>query len=181
MRDVGLDRILTDVLYRTDTDRPEQRLTPDQNARVRIRIGRCEPHTVASLEQSEQHKLVRVRLARRDGRHFDRRPLEAAEPVERVAEPGAVVDPVPHRFAELAVTRNVDAGLPLATDHIDNRALQQFLKARLIHSLPGRALAIGLDQVVRPRQASDVAGEDVIAAVAHAACSRLRRVILPGV
>src|SRR5262249_46488052 len=123
-RDVGLDRILTDVFDWTDTDRPEQRLTSDRNGGLGIRIGGREPYAVAPLEQPEQHEFVGMRLAGWDGRHLNRRSFKTGEPVERVAEPGAVIDPVPHRFAELAVTRNVDAGLPLATDHIDNCALQ---------------------------------------------------------
>src|SRR5262249_33811732 len=100
--------------------------------------------------------------------------------VERIAEPGAVVDPMPHRLAELAVARNVDAGLALTADHVDYRCLQQLLKARLIQALAGLPLAIGFDQVVRPRQASNVAGEDMIAAVAYTACSQLQPMMLSG-
>ena len=77
-----------------------------------------------------------------------------------------------HRLAELAVARNVDAGVALTTHHVGHRRLQQLLEASFVRPLARVTFAIGFNQVIRARQAPDVAGEDVIVAVAHAACSR---------
>src|ERR1700736_468470 len=67
--------------------------------------------------------------------------IEPAQTAERIAAPRPVVDAMPHRLAELAVTGDVDAEVPLVPyDIADRRAqllLEQVLVAR-VASFTGR-------------------------------------------
>ena len=79
-----------------------------------------------------------------------------------------------HRLAELAVARNVDAGVTLTAYNIGHRGLQQLLEAGFVRPLARVTFAIGFNQVIWARQAPDVAGENMITTITHAACSRLQ-------
>src|SRR5262249_13446276 len=84
----------------------------------------------------------------------------------RIAPPGAVVDLVAHRLAVLAVARHGDTGFDLAAHDVGHSRSELLLERRLV-GLARFARPIGLDEIVRPRQAAGVAGEGAIAALAH--------------
>jgi hypothetical protein len=78
---------------------------------------------------------------------------------------------VPHRLAELAVAWHGDAGLLLETHDLGDTRSELVLEAALVRRHAGFARAIGLDQIVRAREASGVARQDLIAALPHDASS----------
>ena len=72
-----------------------------------------------------------------------------------------------HRFAELAVAWDVDAEIPLAVHDLSHRVSQSLLKGLLVSRLPRFAGAVRRDQTIWTRQASDMAGENMIGAGLH--------------
>src|SRR4051794_26613333 len=92
--------------------------------------------------------------------------VEAAEALPRITPPRAVIDPLGHRLAELAVAGNVDPGGTLAFDDPGNRSAQCRGKCVMTDGLAGEARPC-LDQFIRARQAADVAGQDPFAAASH--------------
>src|SRR6185437_13806472 len=74
-------------------------------------------------------------------------------------------------MAEFAVVDQVDAGVALAGDHVGDRRPQAAQVLFLVAEVPGGALLVERDQVLRPRQAARVAGQDP---VRHISSSRLR-------
>src|SRR5208282_6590582 len=93
--------------------------------------------------------------------------LEPAQTVERVAAPRAVIDALPHRLAELAVARDVDAEIPLMAHDIANCRAKPLLKFGLGACPISFAEPVGLDQIVGARQAAGMAGQDAVGAGSH--------------
>jgi hypothetical protein len=58
--------------------------------------------------------------------------LDTAQTVERVAAPRTVIDALPHRLAEFAVTGDVDAEVFLMTHDVAHRRTQPQLKFPLV-------------------------------------------------
>src|ERR1700730_11821981 len=87
--------------------------------------------------------------------------------METVAEPGAVVDAISHGFAEFAIAGHIDAELPLTVHDLRHRVSQSLLKGLLVSRLPRFAGAVRRDQIIWTRQASDMAGENMIGAGLH--------------
>ena len=88
--------------------------------------------------------------------------LEPAEALEHVRPPGPVVVAVAHRVAELAVVDEVDPELALLGDDVRDRLGELGLVARLVVELAQAALQVERDELLRPRQAARVAGQDPI-------------------
>ena len=97
--------------------------------------------------------------------------LEACEARIDVGPPRAEIHRAPHRLAILAVVDDIDAGLGLLTDDVVNGRAQPRLQ--LLVGCVGR---IERHQIVRPRQAADVSGENSLVASLHARLP-LRRLI----
>jgi hypothetical protein len=133
---------------------------------VRVGVGGGEELPVAAVGEARQPDLARFRAARRHlvdlgAQH------EAAQALERVAPPGAVVDALAHGLAVLAVAGDVDArGLLPSHDLLDRRA-QALLVSRLILRLTRLACPVELDQIVRARQAAGMTRDDALSAVFH--------------
>src|SRR5207302_321405 len=70
-------------------------------------------------------------------------------------------------LAEFAVAWNVDAELPLTAHDLRHRASQFLLKGVLVSRHPRFADTVRRDQIIGARQASDVAGENMIGAGLH--------------
>src|SRR5271156_5542927 len=87
--------------------------------------------------------------------------------MKTVAEPRAVVDAVPHGFAEFAVAGDVDTELPLTPHDLRHRAAEFLLKCVLVSRLPRFTGSVRHDQIIGSRQAPDMAGEDMIGAGFH--------------
>src|SRR4029453_10983579 len=85
---------------------------------------------------------------------------------ERIAPPGTVVDLVAHRLAVLAVARHRDAGLDLAAHDVGHALAQLGLERGLV-GLARFVLGVGRDEIVGPRQAAGVAGQDGIASLLY--------------
>jgi hypothetical protein len=98
---------------------------------------------------------------------------QPAEAQPGIAPPRAVIDPLRHRLAELAVAGDVDAGLLLAAHDIADSGAEGRRECRLVDRLVLVKGAVGFDQLVGTRQAAGMAGEDVIAA--HSAAASLFR------
>src|SRR6266403_4596112 len=99
--------------------------------------------------------------------------LETAQALKRVIPPGAVVDPITDRLAKLAVARDVDPERLLMADDILHRPAQCLLKRAIVDRLASFARPVGLDQVVGTRQATGVAGQDVVGAGSHGSAPQL--------
>src|SRR5207249_11143383 len=84
-----------------------------------------------------------------------------AAPAPRIWPPRAVIHPLRHRLAELAIAGNVDAAVPLAAHHLGHRRPQLTAQRRLIICPPR------LDQCIRARQTAGMAGQDVVGAAPH--------------
>src|SRR6478736_2240346 len=93
--------------------------------------------------------------------------LEAGEPVVDVRPPGAEIDRTAHRFTELAVIDDVDAGAGLRPHHVGDRRSQARQELAF-----GRVVPIELHQIIGPRQTADVGGENAIEAPPHLVSSR---------
>ena len=120
MRDVGLDRGLSLIFHRAGADRLRRPLWAGRNGIVRVRVGPQEFCAIAPVRQIDWHKIVRARLARRRAQARAGGDFDAIEAMENVAEPGAIVDLLAHRLAELAVVRNRNAGVPLTPHNVRN-------------------------------------------------------------
>ena len=113
--------------------------------------------------------LAGLRLHRRHVVEAGTVRVEAAEATERVAPPGAVVDLVSHRLAELAVAGDGHARGDLLGDDVAHCSRELGLERGLVEA---RVLAllpdpVQLDELVGAGKASRVAGEDGVGAVAH--------------
>ena len=167
MADVGLDRVVALIDDRSGADRPLGHWRPGINAAVRILIDRQKLGAVAPVGKACQHDFARLGTLRRRVVKARASKVEPAKSIEAIAPPGPVIDLVAHRFAEFAVARNVDPDVFLLTDNVDDGFLQRLLKGTIVARLVRFASGIGGDQIVRPRQAARLAGENVVAAHAH--------------
>ena len=93
--------------------------------------------------------------------------VQPVQAVIAVAHPRTVIDALPHRFAVFAVTGHIDADASLTPHNVGDGRPQLFLKPALVHRLARLARAVRLDQIVRARQAADMAGQNVIGAGPH--------------
>ncbi len=164
--DVGSDGGVAGVAERRHADRPVGGARPGGDAGIAIAIGLGKAQPVAPVAEARQHHVAGARSPHRKIIEAEPGHLEPAQPREGIAPPGAVVDLGAHRLAVLAVARHGDAGGHLAAHDVAHGRRERFLERRLV-DLASLALMVGLDKVVRPRQAAGVAGEDAIAAASH--------------
>ena len=132
--------------------------------RIGVRAGETLP--VAPVGEARQPDLAAVGATRRQLVELGAED-EAAEPLERVAPPRAVVDALAHGLAILAVAGDVDAGLLLPPHHLLDRRAQAPLVKGLVGRLTRPAGAVQLDQVVGPWQAPRVTGQHAPLAPTH--------------
>jgi hypothetical protein len=93
--------------------------------------------------------------------------VEARQPIVDVRPPRAEIDRTAHRFAELAVIDDVDAGGGLRAHHVGDRRSQAREELAF-----GSIVPVELHQIIGPRQAADVGGENAIEAPLHVFSSR---------
>src|SRR6202023_3942759 len=70
-------------------------------------------------------------------------------------------------FAEFAIAGHIDTELLLTPHDLRHRASQFLLKGVLVSRLPRFTGAVRRDQIIWTRQASDMAGENMIGAGLH--------------
>ena len=70
-------------------------------------------------------------------------------------------------LAHLAVGDDVDAGLPLARHHVDDRLLDASLQLRLVDRLFIEEIPHHAREIGRPRQAAGMRGQDAVVAPLH--------------
>src|SRR6266700_3301467 len=157
---------MTGVAEGRHADRPVGGARSRRDAGVAIAVGLREAQAVAAVAEARQDDVAGARSPDRKIIEPEAGHLEAAQPLEGVAPPGAVVDLRAHRLAVLAVPWHGDAGGHLAAHDVAHRRAERFLERRLV-DLAGLALMVGFDESVGPRQAAGVAGEDAIAAGLH--------------
>jgi len=87
----------------------------------------------------------------------------AAEAREAVLDVGGIA-----RLAHLAVAHHVDARRPLPFHDLPHGTVSARLQACLVYRLAFRLAEHHLDEVVRPRQAPGVRGQNAIGAALHA-------------
>src|SRR5215471_9363526 len=105
-------------------------------------------------------------------RHFVKRllaRLDAAEALPGIAPPRAIIDALRHRLAELAVARHIDAELALLAHRIHDCCAERRFEGGRFAQFTGIAGAVRFDQRIGPRQASDMARQDMILAPSHSA------------
>src|SRR5213079_1453843 len=113
---------------------------------------------VAPVVLASQHDLVRARALRGAAVRPGRAELDAAPALKGIIPPRAVMHATGHRFAELAIVRDVEAEVALITHDIHNCRFERLLKRGFVGCLAGLAGTVRLDQRVGPRQAADMAG-----------------------
>jgi hypothetical protein len=133
-----------------------------------MKIGPVDTPASGSVGHAGEHDLARRVAAHREIEFLVLgREREPAQALEGIAPPRTVIHPVPHRFAVFAVAGDVDPEFVLPPHDIDGRGAELRLQTRLVHRLTGATCLIGLDQLVRPRQAASMAGQDALVAAFH--------------
>src|ERR1700730_19145428 len=102
------------VAERRHADRPIGGARSRRNAGVAIAVGFGEAQAVAAVAEARQDDIAGTRSPDREIVKAEPGHLEAAQPREGIAPPGAVVDLRAHRLAVLAIARHSDAGGKLA-------------------------------------------------------------------
>src|SRR5947207_13671754 len=154
------------VAERPDADR-RRWSRAGRDPRIRIVIRGSKPGPVTAVAKTRQHDVPGHRALRR---HLIERLLagfEAGQALPGIASPRAIIDALCHRFAELAIPRHIDAEFALIPHDIHNRSAERCLERARICRLAGIAGTVCLDQRIRPRQAADMAGQNVILARPH--------------
>src|SRR5579862_4053869 len=166
--DVGLDHVAAGIAERAGADRGwRARTGAGRDARFRIVVGGGKGCAVAPVAKARQHDMAGRRAVRL---HVVERVLArfyAAEALPRIAPPRPVIDALRHRLAEFAVARHIDAEPLLLAHDIGDGLAERLLELGRVGGA-GFARLVGCDQRVRPRQAADMAGQDVVGAGAHA-------------
>src|SRR5207248_10467581 len=166
VRDVGADHVMPCVAERPDADR-RRWSRAGRDPRIRVVIRGSKPGPVTAVAKARQHDMPRFRALRR---HLIERLLagfDAGQALPGITPPGAIIDALRHRFAKLAISRHLDAEFALIPHDIHNRRAERCLELARICRLAGIAGAVCLDQRIRPRQAADMAGQNVILARPH--------------
>src|SRR5262249_30333672 len=133
---------------------------------VRVGVGLGEELTIAAIGEAREPHLPALGALGRRLVDLDAQ-LQAAQALERVAPPRAVVHALAHGLAVLAVAGDVAAGGLLPAHDVLHGQTQSILIAGLVLRLARLPAAVQLDQLVRPRQAAGVAGEDPLLAALH--------------
>jgi hypothetical protein len=144
---------------------PPPRSGRDAARRVAVRL--CEQLAVTAVAEAAEHDVARAGPVDRLVVQPDVLQLQAAEPLERVCPPGAVIDRLAHRLAELAVADDVEADRTLLGDQLSDGLAQPRLERRLVGTLAGLTGTVQLDQVRRPREAARLGRQHAVTAVAH--------------
>src|SRR5262249_53254907 len=148
----ALELLLTRIGDRPDADRVHGSGHALARIELGVELGEARPVGAA---------LKRI-LAR-----LERPALEAREPLQHILRPA-------DRLAELAVADDVDPGIGLRLDYVDDRLGEALVIGLLVEAvtlLPG---AQELLQLRRPDQAADMGGEDALGTAFHAEGQRLR-------
>ncbi len=159
---VGLDEVVARVGDRIGGGGEGRRVRARADA-VLVRLGEADP--VAAVGERGQldvagrraHRLLREDVALGDG--------EPRGALERVRPPGAVVDRVRHRLAELAVARLCDAEVALARHNVAHGLRDE--RVELGRRLQGQAVVgegacgVRLDEGLRAGQAPRGGGFDL--------------------
>ncbi len=166
--DIGADGVAARVDERTPAHGQPHAGTAaiGRDAGIRIGVRGGEQRPVAPIGEAREPDAARLGALRRDAVELHAE-LEPAEALERIAPPRAVVHALAHGLAELAVARHVDARRPLAPDDLDDGGRQPRLVGGLVTRLAGLPCAIQLDEIVWPRKAAGLSGEDASAALLH--------------
>src|SRR5690606_26336039 len=125
------------------------------DAGIRVAVGVAEPAPVPGLGHGTPLQAPPRRP--RWGRTPLHKAPETPQALERVAPPGAVVDPRSHRVAVLTVVGQIDAGLELPAYDLDGRVAQFPLVVAVVLRRLVHARAVHLDEMVRARKAPSVA------------------------
>ncbi len=165
--DVGGHRLLAGVGQRSAADREQAGRRADRGARRRVAVGLGEAHPVPPVAERRQRDLPRLGRAAAAVGQRGLHQFEAAQPMEGVRPPGAVVHLLAHGLAVFAVVRHVDAGVPLPPHQAGHCRPQPARERRLVHRSAGQPGPVELDQVVGPRQAPRVRGQDPVIASSH--------------
>jgi hypothetical protein len=128
------------------------------DARGRIAVGLSEHVPVAPVREAPQRELAGLGLGLTRLTELRLHQLEAAEPREHVRPPRAVVVARAHRVAVLAVIDQVDPYLALAPDNVGDGLGQLLLIALLVHLAALTSQAVQFHEILRPGQASGMAG-----------------------
>src|SRR5207245_9691642 len=160
--DVRFDRLVPRVGQLADAHGTQRGPRPGRDARVGVGVGGSEPQAIATVGEAREHDFAGPRPLGGHVVETAGAELEPSEPLERVAPPRAIVHAVPHRLAELAVARYVDPQALLVMHDVGDAGAQLVLEAPLIGGSARFAGAVGVDQVVGPRQAPGVTREDVV-------------------
>ena len=164
---VGGDRGVSRIGQPPEADRTRGRTRPNRDPGFGVRIGGRKPYAVAPVGKAGQHELAGLRTPRRHRVHVGASETKPAETVVAVAHPCAVIDALTHRLAVFPVARDIDADASLLPHNAGDGGPQLFLKLTLVHRLACLPGAVRLDQIVRARQATDMAGQNVIGAGPH--------------
>ena len=108
------------------------------------------PGTAAPLRKPVAKVRIGVQIRWRCPGH-----IADLEPAEAVADVGGVAD-----LAHLPVAHNVDSGVDLVTHAIAHRRGDQLVVAAAIHGLAAVFGEYDVDDLLRPRQAANVGGQD---------------------
>src|SRR5947207_8346191 len=116
-----------------------------RDPRIRIVIRGSKTGPVTAVAKTRQHDVPWQRALRR---HLIERLLagfDTSQALPGIAPPGAIIDALRHRFAELAIPRHVDSEFALIPHDIHNRGAERCLERARICRLAGIAGAVCLD------------------------------------
>lgn len=167
--DVALHIVMTGIGDGPPAHRKSPGRAADADPRFGIGVGLGELQPVPSIREAAQHDVARRRPVGRHVPQIDIGQFQPAQPLEDVSPPGAVIHPVRHRVAVLAVVDDVDADVALSANHRSDRVTQVRTERTVINGLAGLALTIALDEVVGSWQTPGMAGQDpLLTIIAHA-------------
>src|SRR5215472_8070672 len=174
--DVRTDRLLTRIHDRPAAHGKAHTGPPaiGRHAGVGIGVGRGEARTITPIGEAREPDAPGLGALGGDAIELHAQ-LETAQPLEGIAPPRAVVDPLAHGLAEFAVAGDVDAHPLLTADDLDHRRAQPLLVRTLVEGLARLTGAVELDQIVGARQATRLCGEDPRAALLHGPVTSSRR------
>ena len=133
----------------------------------RVVIGGGKPCAFAPVTKAREHDMARPRPVNRHGIQARAGQFETAQTLKGVAPPRPVIDPVPHRLAELTVAGKVDAELFLPPHHVGDGRSKLRLELSFIRVFSGGTYAVGFDQRIGARQAAGVTGQNAVVAGPH--------------
>src|SRR5215813_3218715 len=133
VRDIRADRLLARVDERSSAHGEAHAGPPTigRDAGVGIRVGSGEERAITAVRVAREADAARFGSLGGNAIELHAQ-LEAAQTLERVAPPCAVVDPLSHGLAEFAVAWHVDARRPLTTDDLHHGGSEPLLVGALV-------------------------------------------------